>query len=227
MENNQTKICTKCKVGQDLSCFGKKTSASDGLAHRCRKCVREYRQSNKEHIQEYYKSYYYNNQAQIKATRDDNNAYYKNYYQSNKKTIIEKSKEYQKKYNEINRDIILAKRRLYNQKKKKERLEYDKKYRQTPEGKISSKNRNHKRRSITRNGDVTTLQLMELEQNAKVCYWCNISLKKVKVHIDHYVPLSKGGSHTLSNLVVSCPKCNQTKSAKDPLDFAQSLGKLL
>ena len=35
-------------------------------------------------------------------------------------------------------------------------------------------------------------------------------------HIDHFYPLSKGGQHSLANLVPSCKKCNQSKSAKIP-----------
>jgi len=84
-----------------------------------------------------------------------------------------------------------------------------------------------RRRSLTKQGDVTNIQLLELQQNAKVCYWCKCLLKNVKVHIDHYVPLSKGGLHTLSNLVVSCSKCNLSKEAKLPNDFANSIGRLL
>ena len=68
---------------------------------------------------------------------------------------------------------------------------------------------------------------MELQNNAKICYWCNVSLKNTKVHIDHYTPLSKGGEHTISNLVVSCSKCNLEKHSKDPLEFAITKGKLL
>lgn len=103
----------------------------------------------------------------------------------------------------------------------------NKEYFATDIGKAVRKNNKHKRRSIERQGDVTNKQLLELEQNAKTCYWCNKSLKNKQIHIDHYVPLAKGGEHTLSNLVVSCNKCNMSKCAKDPLLFANSLGKLL
>ena len=41
------------------------------------------------------------------------------------------------------------------------------------------------------------------------------------------MPLSKGGEHTLTNLVVSCPTCNLQKNAKDPIEFANKLGRLL
>lgn len=33
--------------------------------------------------------------------------------------------------------------------------------------------------------------------------------------VDHIVPLSKGGTHDTSNLVVACRECNQAKLTKD------------
>lgn len=59
----------------------------------------------------------------------------------------------------------------------------------------------------------------------KVCYWCGLPCKQ-KYHIDHYQPLSKGGKHRISNLVIACPTCNLRKSSKDPLEFAASIGRL-
>lgn len=59
----------------------------------------------------------------------------------------------------------------------------------------------------------------------KVCYWCGCKCPK-KWHLDHYVPMSKGGLHAISNLVISCGPCNFRKSAKDPYEFAASVGRL-
>lgn len=60
----------------------------------------------------------------------------------------------------------------------------------------------------------------------KVCYWCGTKTAS-GYHVDHYQPLSKGGRHELSNLVIACAPCNLRKSAKDPLAFAQEVGRLL
>jgi len=58
------------------------------------------------------------------------------------------------------------------------------------------------------------------------CGYCRVRLSD-KYHVDHIVPLKRGGSNMRSNLQILCQPCNQTKSAKDPIAFAQSLGKLL
>jgi 5-methylcytosine-specific restriction endonuclease McrA len=115
----------------------------------------------------------------------------------------------------------------YCQANKEKIAEQGKQYRQTLTSKAIRKNASHKRRTKTKQGDVTTKQLLELQLNAKACYWCNCSLGRNMVHIDHYVPLSKGGEHTISNLVVACRKCNLAKHAKDPIIFAKEMGKLL
>lgn len=48
------------------------------------------------------------------------------------------------------------------------------------------------------------------------CYWCNKRYSPKQCQSDHVVPLSRGGEHDISNLVVSCRFCNQSKNAKLP-----------
>jgi 5-methylcytosine-specific restriction endonuclease McrA len=59
-----------------------------------------------------------------------------------------------------------------------------------------------------------------------VCHWCGKRCCK-SFHIDHIQPLSKDGKHELRNLCIACPSCNLRKGDKDPIDFAQRIGKLL
>ncbi|NLB85017.1 MAG: HNH endonuclease, partial [Acholeplasmataceae bacterium] len=56
---------------------------------------------------------------------------------------------------------------------------------------------------------------------------CNSKIIDNKYNIDHYIPISKGGEHTIDNLVISCEKCNKQKHAKDPYEFALTKGRLL
>lgn len=169
----------------------------DGFQSRCKECKKADNLENKHKIFEYNQAYMAKNKEKLAKSKSE-------YYQKNK----ERLSEYKKEYRKNNMHIIKA-------------------YCQSEKGKARDKNSNHRRRVKIKNSDVTNKQLLELEKNAKVCYWCNTTLKNKKVHIDHYQPLSKDGQHTLSNLVVSCSKCNLSKNAKDPIEFANSIGKLL
>lgn len=62
-------------------------------------------------------------------------------------------------------------------------------------------------------------------EQIKKCYWCGASCDD-SFHVDHYVPLARGGKHDLGNLVISCGPCNLRKNAKDPYEFAQEVGRL-
>lgn len=59
------------------------------------------------------------------------------------------------------------------------------------------------------------------------CAYCRLKLKD-KYHIDHIMPIKLGGSNDRKNLQLTCgPRCNSAKGAKDPIDFARELGRLL
>lgn len=58
------------------------------------------------------------------------------------------------------------------------------------------------------------------------CAYCRVSLSRTEMHVDHIVALSRGGSNDRRNLQMLCRSCNQSKSAKDPLDFARKIGRL-
>ncbi len=59
------------------------------------------------------------------------------------------------------------------------------------------------------------------------CAYCRVDLNGRKRHVDHIQPLARGGANDRTNLQILCIQCNKTKSAKDPIVFAQSLGMLL
>lgn len=46
------------------------------------------------------------------------------------------------------------------------------------------------------------------------CFWCKKRVSAKKAHADHISPLSKGGSHSIGNLCISCAECNLKKHAR-------------
>lgn len=136
-------------------------------------------------------------------------------------------KEYDKRYALKNKDRITRRSREYREANQSRLVEKAKAWaKKHPEKRrLISKNYKAKRRAMEKGG-ITYTALAAWESSArKVCHWCGKSCER-KYHIDHYHPLSRGGRHEESNLVISCPTCNLKKSAKDPYEFAASMGRL-
>jgi 5-methylcytosine-specific restriction endonuclease McrA len=66
-------------------------------------------------------------------------------------------------------------------------------------------------------------KLMKLQRGC--CAVCREKL--VKHHLDHIVPLNAGGANSDENVQLLCPFCNLSKGHRDPVEFMQSLGRLL
>jgi len=62
------------------------------------------------------------------------------------------------------------------------------------------------------------------------CANCKADLRKVKPrgrHIDHIIPLSRGGTNDKTNIQWLCQACNLKKHDDDPIEFARKQGRLL
>jgi len=181
----------------------------------------EYSKKNKNKKAEYYQKNREKRLQQNKENREEKAIYNKNYGIKNKlKISIQKKKYHQdniKKRIEYNKKLYLLKR--------EEKLEYQKKYQRTEKGRAVSANTRHKRRATIENGSATTDYIIKLRKQ-KYCYWCGEKIHKGNLHIDHYIPLSKGGEHSNENLVASCSKCNLSKHTRNPEEFAIEKGKL-
>lgn len=82
--------------------------------------------------------------------------------------------------------------------------------RELPEGKNAYRSAVARAKS---KGALITLTLEEWQEicASEACHWCSATLHRSFRHIDHIVPLAKGGEHTKSNLVASCANCNQRR----------------
>jgi 5-methylcytosine-specific restriction endonuclease McrA len=68
-----------------------------------------------------------------------------------------------------------------------------------------------KRRALKKNNGVFAVTSVELAKlRASPCTYCGAPSQ----HIDHIVPISRGGSHSIGNLTGACAACNLSKGAK-------------
>lgn len=74
------------------------------------------------------------------------------------------------------------------------------------------KNSKHKRRTATLTGHVSVTEWLQLcAENNQTCLRC----KEVKpLTMDHVIPLSKGGLHSIENIQPLCGSCNSIKHTK-------------
>ena len=56
-----------------------------------------------------------------------------------------------------------------------------------------------------------------ISRDGTVCTYCR--KRAGVVHVDHMIPVSRGGTTAHGNLCVSCKKCNTRKSNMTPLEF--------
>lgn len=56
------------------------------------------------------------------------------------------------------------------------------------------------------------------------CAYCQKPHRKLTQ--DHVIPLSRGGSHTVNNVVPACRSCNSRKFTKDVDEFLQQMKNL-
>jgi len=80
--------------------------------------------------------------------------------------------------------------------------------------------RNRRRSQKANNGGTHTaadIRLLLRSQKHK-CWWCDHPIGN-DYHVDHRIPLARGGSNAPENLCISCPSCNMSKGAKLPQEW--------
>lgn len=56
--------------------------------------------------------------------------------------------------------------------------------------------------------------IMVWSRDNGVCHICGEEVSFYKMHLDHVIPISKGGPHSYANIKASHPDCNQWKHAR-------------
>jgi hypothetical protein len=88
-------------------------------------------------------------------------------------------------------------------------------------------NQNRRSRKLENGGNLSqglSAKLFKLQKGKCPC--CNKPLGE-DFHLDHVMPLARGGSNTDSNIQLLRASCNLSKSAKDPVQFMQQRGFLI
>lgn len=99
-------------------------------------------------------------------------------------------------------------------------LEYNRKYRSENPERCSEWARNRQARKRAGGGTLSKgyVDFLLAWQSGK-CLTCRVDLTSTGYHIDHVVPLAKGGQHCDDNVQLLCPTCNKRKATRSLYEF--------
>jgi 5-methylcytosine-specific restriction endonuclease McrA len=188
-----------------------------------REAYQRKREADPEKLREEWRSYYRRNPEAGVARTIRWQAKNKDKFGAYRESTKEKRAEREKAWSALNPD----KRRLYSQRWRDANPEKVGQWqRENPEGRRAIKQA-RRAREAGAEGTHTAEDIKRIgDAQGWKCHWCKTPTRRC-YHVDHIVPLAKGGSNWPSNLAIACPACNQRKHASDPIAFAQRLGLLL
>lgn len=198
----KTKKCPKCGVCKGAAEYSKSAYSTDGLASWCKGCS----------------STYYAQYMKRPGAKEAHRV------ASEKYRASEKGRATIKQYNyRYNRDPQVKKRR--------NALRATEKYRQTfrewarrNKEKIRANGRRRKARERNAPGNHTGEDILHIYNSQRGrCWYCQQEIALDDMHVDHRVPLSRGGSNNPDNLVVTCAACNLSKNKKLPHEWCGRL----
>lgn len=93
------------------------------------------------------------------------------------------------------------------------------KYRQQRPEAYATVDRNTKARRKLAPGKHTTKDIASIRQRQEgLCATCRCAIHN-DAHVDHIIPMAKGGSNSVGNLQLLCPPCNLAKQTLLPIEF--------
>lgn len=158
----------------------------------------KYRRENREKVLEGKRTHY-------KKTREADLATSKRYYEENKEAML----AYKRQWYLANREQHAAKTKAYYEKNKDKCFAYSRKRKALKRG--------AKHEPYTEDD----LNVLWYDQGG-CCFYCQTPLFSV-YHVEHVIPLSRGGADALSNVQLACPTCNLRKGVKNAEEFMEVL----
>lgn len=125
-------------------------------------------------------------------------------------------------------DRLRENTRRWREKNPERSQENDRNWRRNNPEKIRTIKRRRRARKLGAGGAHNSKDIAEIRKlQRNRCARCRLSLKGKEVHVDHIIPLARGGTDDRRNLQLLCASCNHQKWACDPIDDMRRLGRLL
>lgn len=131
---------------------------------------------------------------------------------------VDKVREDQRKRYHSDRGRHLAYTQAWRERNTETIRAKEKVYRAAHPEKVIADAEMRRARMLAAEGEFTGHDIIALiKAHGRACFYCQAKLKKYQV--DHFIPLSRGGTNWPSNLVISCGSCNRRKAAKLPWEW--------
>ena len=129
----------------------------------------------------------------------------------------EKAKRCHKRYNDKNKETRNADCREYYAINRESEIKRTAVYSKSKKGRLIKKVCDNKRRGAEGSFTVTDIKDLYATQGGR-CYYCSVDIE-TGYHIDHMLPISRGGTNGPENLALACAPCNLSKHTKTAEEF--------
>lgn len=96
------------------------------------------------------------------------------------------------------------------------RYRYDEQFKAREIARAHAKKTRAQGKSLLDDGSLTPSVLTTMFAQAKVCLYCGNRMRSQDKTLDHIIPRSKGGWHSIANAVICCRTCNTKKHSLMP-----------
>lgn len=205
---DQSKRCIKCKQIKAIEDFGNSKSYASGKKSTCKYCCsiayKEWALNNKEHRTEYNRKYSSENREQVRANKNAWNQAHPEKARARTRAWVAANPE-KKRANNIawekaNREKMRAKER---------------KWAANNPQKVAEKNLRRQGRVLAKG--IFRINKKEIEKLLSMpCFYCGQTKNQ---SLDHVIPVSRGGTHSIGNLVTACRSCNSSKRDRTIMEW--------
>lgn len=184
MQDVETRKCSKCKISKSFDSFAKHKGKPLGIRYTCKQCDANF----------------------SKKWKSENPNYQAEYYQKNKTQILLRMKTHRLENLDAKRRSARVYAQLNKEKMSKTNADW---VRSNPEKNRAKKAR---RRALEIQAQAFFISSKQIEKlYLQKCIYCGSA---GPIELDHVIPISRGGSHSLGNLVSACRPCNRSKGNK-------------
>ncbi len=227
------KKCSKCNLDKSICEFGKCGKSKWGIKSACKECLRAAARqyackkraamSKKDRVEHALKC----KEWRQKKLLENPSFWMDEYYKHHDRNLKNASNHYyryheqkidkMRKWRQENPDKMKMAVRSWRQKNPHLLKEGHKRWMKKNADHVREYNR--KRRAMKRQATIQQFDIDQLNQRMSIfgyrCVYCGGPFE----HVDHVIPLSRGGAHCLANLRPACAACNLSKHAKKLTDW--------